>query len=153
MFKESSGWQMAPISTMKPLIVSHKPKYWALVLCLLSATEREGLCAAVNLSPTSPQALRQTVQIEGSRWGSIWHDYRAASHLIKSLIENHNVSIRGQTIRGPPQCVTRLWHIASRLRKTLTQHTYWHCKHTQYLNRHSNLILLFIYYSNNFWVM
>lgn len=71
--------------------VPHKLKYWALVLCLLSAAEREGLCAAVSQPPTWPKALWQTVQIEGSRWGPIWHDYRPASHL---RLENHNVSIK-----------------------------------------------------------
>lgn len=121
---KGSRWQMAPISTTLSLIMSHKPKYWALVLYLLSANDREGLCEAVNQAPTSPQALRQTVQMEGPRWGPIWHDYRPASHLDKPLTENHNVSIKGQIIGGSRQCVTRLWHAISRFKQTLTQHTY-----------------------------
>lgn len=123
------GWrgQLLADGTKKPLIVSHNK-------CPCSASfisdwERERDCVRQWINPQlCPGRFgKLTVQIERSRWGPIWHDYRPARHLVKQSVENHNVSMKGQTVGGSPQCATRLSHVVSRLR-------HWYSKHIDTVN-------------------
>lgn len=85
--KDHSVWQMAPISTMKPLIVTHTLEYWALVLRLfIWEFEKGSVCTHESTPHLPPRHLGRLSQIEGSRWGPIWHDCRPTSRPVEISI-------------------------------------------------------------------
>lgn len=119
--EKGSCWQMAQISTKKPPNTNTGSLF-----CVLYQRLRERVCAQQWIDPQCcPRHFGVlTVQIVGSRWGPIWHDYGAASH----LVEPQRFNKRSNQSEGH-HSVTGLLHVVRRLGQALIQHTYWHCKH------------------------